>query len=825
MMQNVRLLQESMLSRVWQMSNMKITKDFFKHVPIEKQAIVLEKLEIFTKMISKANVFHEIPKGFWIRKIVGSNIFKFRVNSGDRILFTFNEDSSITYLSFETHDKQIQAAKRMNKEDFVEFVIDETVYNEEEIDKNINHYAVQELISKLNVISQQDVMEDEYVTLLLEDDFLFGSEQILTREQFEALNNPSKLSVVLGCAGSGKTNIGIRRLLLHQELEIPTYYVSHSPFLMNEIRTQFFKNTTGDQFIQFFSLHQFYEKLLKQSFTMASKEDFILWYKENNLQSNLSPDELYKEINTVIKGQTLQKMMTQEQYNNYPSDFTLQEKRNIFFIASLYQRWLDKNQYYDLNDFAFTILQGSGQQIESIVFDEIQELTPKQFESLLHVSRPTIHHLLLGDPYQAIDNYSFQPEQVFETLSRHNIPYQKYILDKNFRSGFQVVQLLNYIKEREVNSYPKTIPMDEIAIRNTFTPKIIIQKEFTQPLLQKLDQDANSIIIVATHEAKNQYQVQGFHRVFVVSEVQGLQYKNVYCQDILQYFSKVDRKQILLYKTYFHLMYVAASRTSQQIYFLEGQQPQSLSLEYFEQRDYQELVEMKSSITSIVEWLQEARRLELLGKIEQAFDAYKKALDQDGMDRCQALLLRARNYQHLETYLSVIHFDFNIKGPKHIEYALQLLKSQHIQMIGRVTYTITQNDGIVMFNPFFISPSMDIEQISRELYNRINYSYAAKFTLRIAGVFYQENEPVLLSEKLNLKKLNDINFYEKNGQIYYQLTNHTESRRVFKQYWEFEKHKQPTVRDALDGFDVDVVIENANKKETADDYLNDIFGR
>jgi DNA helicase II / ATP-dependent DNA helicase PcrA len=804
---------------------MRIAKDFFKHVPIEKQAIVLEKLETFTKMITKANVFHEIPKGFWIRKIAGTNIYKFRVNSGDRILFTFHEDGSIRYLSFETHDKQIKAAKRMNKEQFIEYVIDETAYEEEAFDDKINRYALQELIGKLNIISQQDVMDDEYVTLLLEDDELFASEQILTLEQYEALNNPSKMTVVLGCAGSGKTNIGIRRLLLHQELDIPTFYVSHSQYLMNEIKTQFLKRTTTNLSIKFFSLHQFYEHLLKQSFTLVTKEDFILWCKTNNLQSKLTPDELFLEINTVIKGQTLQKMMTQEQYNQFPSDFSIQDKRNIYFVASLYQRWLDKNQYFDLNDLAFLILEGVGQDIESVVFDEIQELTPKQFESLLHVSKSATHHLLLGDPYQAIGNYAFQSEQVFETLSKKNIPYQKYILNKNFRSGYQVVQLLNYIKEQELTYYPTTNRMDEIAIRSTSRPKLIVQKEFTQVLLQKLDQDANSIIIVATQEAKKQFQMKGFQRVFVVSEVQGLQYKNVYCQDILQYFSNINRSQYQLYKTYFHLMYVAASRTSQYIYFLEGQHPKSIPIDYFEQFEYQELVEMEYGITSEREWLQEARKLELLGKFEQALDAYKKAQDSDGQNRCHALLLRSRNYQHLENYLSVINFDFDIKSPKEIEHALKLLQGQHIQMIGRTTYFISEiNSGIIRFNPFFIEPGIDIEQISKELYRRINYSYAAKYTLHLAGVFYQENEPVHISEKFNQRHLNDINFYEKNGHIHFQLTYLTESRNKLKQYMEFEKQKQPTVNEALEGFVVDVVIENAKKKETAEDFLNDIFG-
>lgn len=125
-------------------------------------------------------------------------------------------------------------------------------------------------------------------------------------------------------------------------------------------------------------------------------------------------------------------------------------------------------------------------------------------------------------------------------------------------------------------------------------------------------------------------------------------------------------------------------------------------------------------------------------------------------------------------------------------------------MIGRITYFISEmNSGIIRFNPFFIDPSMHIEQISQELYSRMNYSYAAKSTFHLAGVFYQRNEPILLSEKFDQKQLNDITFYEKNGLIKYRLSHLTESRKSLKNHMDFEKQKQPTVLEALKGFDVD----------------------
>ncbi|MEK4693019.1 hypothetical protein MKX31_02980 [Bacillus sp. FSL M8-0063] len=42
---------------------------------------------------------------------------------------------------------------------------------------------------------------------------------------------------------------------------------------------------------------------------------------------------------------------------------------------------------------------------------------------------------------------------------------------------------------------------------------------------------------------------------------------------------------------------------------------------------------------------------------------------------------------------------------------------------------------------------------------------------------------------------------------------------------DFEKQKQLTVLRDLEGFNVDVVIENAKKKETAEDFLNIFLDR
>lgn len=284
---------------------MKIAKNFFKHVPIEKRKIVQNKLSQFADAIIKSKVFSDVPKGFWIRKIIGTNIYKFRVSSGDRVLFLFEEfTGTIVFISYETHDDQVRYARLFQDVEIEAFEINVAEYVDEEIDINIDHYAKKELLSKLYVIEQQDVLDEEYISLLIENPLLHTS-NVLTLEQFECLTVREKIVIILGCAGSGKTSIGLRKLLLHEELAIPTIYVSHSSYLMNAVKETFFTYTKKTEHISFFSLQQLYENLLQKKFMVVSLQDFLIWYEQNQLhneQISLTPQAIFLEINTVIKG-------------------------------------------------------------------------------------------------------------------------------------------------------------------------------------------------------------------------------------------------------------------------------------------------------------------------------------------------------------------------------------------------------------------------------------------------------------------------------------------------------------------------------------------
>lgn len=99
-------------------------------------------------------IIREIPKGFWIRRVKNTNIFKFRINSGDRCLFTYERflddtrhTNRVVFIEFVEHDKQIVHANRISNIDIcsLEYQDDDV---EDSIDKTLTekYYGAKKII-------------------------------------------------------------------------------------------------------------------------------------------------------------------------------------------------------------------------------------------------------------------------------------------------------------------------------------------------------------------------------------------------------------------------------------------------------------------------------------------------------------------------------------------------------------------------------------------------------------------------------------------------------------------------------------------------------
>lgn len=796
---------------------MKIAKDFFKHVPIEKQQAIFNKLKQFTTAILEAKVFHSIPKGFWIRKIAGTNIYKFRVNSGDRILFTFNEDQTVTYLSFEVHDRQIQAAKRKKETQLVNFIVNQTPYEEDEQDYIIDKYALEELSNKLRIIGQHEVMEDEYISLLFDDDQLFNSEDVFTLEQFNCFQINQSLTIILGCAGSGKTNIALRRLKLHEELGIHTIYATHSTYLMNAANELFVKKYKHPTQIEFLSWQQLLEKVLGKSYTVISRTDFTIWF-EQNITLALEENDAYIEITSFIKGTGRNKMLSQEQYLQLSSTLTKQQKKQFYFLATMYENWLSKNQYVDLNDLAYEVIHSNSKAIPPIIFDEMQELTEKQVNALLKIMREPENSLLLGDPFQAIHNANFQLVPIKIFLKERQIRTKVHTIYKNFRSGEEVIRFLNYLKGKDTqleSSY-------EIAIRKTVSPQKVIHATIPKKYVELLNNDADAIVIVSNEIERQKHLNNGLKRVFLFSEIQGLQYKKVYCYNVLQSFEQAITKKSHLINLYLHGVYVAASRTTNELYFIESDELPSFQNFQMDSTLFETIFETSQKSTK-EHWLKEGKKLELLGNFTQAIHAYEQAGELQAIKRCEKILGRKLNFEHLKNYEMILAFEFNVDHAKKIEIVLEILEREGLTFQGQMTAYRSQTSGILVNDPFYIDEEMSIKDVSELIFKLSSYSYAKLDSIFICGVLYENNIPVKISNKYGQKE-NDIVFRNNLGRYQMYLAKLDFERSTLRKQRNFDKQIYGKAGKIIGEYDLDRLIVK-NNKNTADDFLTDIFGK
>lgn len=807
---------------------MRITKNFFKYVPIEKQILVHKKLQQFSEVLTSANVFSGIPKGFWVRRIVGTSIYKFRVNSGDRVLFAFDENTQeIIFLSYETHDNQIRAAHTKRQINSEELIIDIRPYEEEAIDEQINRYALDELKAKLFTIEQQDILEDEYISFMIEKSLL-DSTTVLTREQFECFVPQEKLTIIWGCAGSGKTNIAIRRLLLHHELEIPSAFISHSPFLMQSVSEHFYTLRQNTPNIHFWSLRQFYEQILGKAYTVVDAYDFVKWYEQNELAYDgltLNAYEIFLEINSVVKGHTLEPMLQLKDYIKYASYLPMEERHHIHFVARLYKQWLQRNQYVDLNDLAYLALKAKRQPF-FIIMDEMQELTYKQFVSLIHLAKQYTDILIFGDQYQVLENYQFSRTMLLETLQHYAVPYHEMVMTKNFRSGEKIVDVLNALKEQKTYCYPLSKPFKETATRESSKPFVAITEQSILELLQRLSQNPNAIAIVSSEQKCKQYRSLGFQRVFMIQDIQGLEYQEVYCLDILALSEdriKIDstEKRMLLFQVYFNQLYVAASRAVEKLYFIE--QKSSLLLNrlqpFLTMVSYESLVP-ETIQSSITEWYDEGIKLKSLGKYIQAIDAFQKAQVPEQVTLCKQLLERKRNYQHLEEFESILKFAFPFTSAESLKTCLNMLDELGIRMTGKISIFVTALAGNIIYRQAYISPDLTLSQISELLFSFVDFSYAIKESLYIAGVFYQDDTPIHISKLVDGND-NDILF---DNSTSYRLVTLNYEHSMKEKHHQFDKTRySPEILETVNRFNVDALQLQQKPKEKAQDFLKDIF--
>ncbi len=629
---------------------MRIVSDFCDNMTKKEKEIVMRKLSYFEKCIRQTNCVQDIPSGFWIRRILGTNIYKFRVNNGDRILFTFdnNNNYEVVFLMYCNHDSQIDKGKSIdtNVNKFLQNSIDldfNPYEEEDDIDKN-NEDIIKTYINRYSSVGLENlasiVIEDEYISLFLEDEYM----NYLNKSQFECLKIIGKPLIVSGCAGSGKSLIGIHKMMLNSEANIKSAYICYSDLLRNKSKEYYDKfNKHKSDKIDFLTLNELYCNLLglddKKILTLVH---FQRWYffRFNNLDINLPIAFIYSEINKKRKNKNMGissdlKIVYREYLNWIKSENLIDE----FLLFEKYCEYVKNNGLID-NKYDF------------IFIDEVQDFSQDNIISIFDFCNDSQNIIFAGDKNQIINNSGFDFKYIKKKLYSSGLDYEEKYINKNYRNTSGVVNFINNIIDIRIDSMGKSKDLHDLHeeyVREGNKPVLSEYKSFeSNSILKDIRDKEYCAIVVPSYQEKNRLMVGGVPetRIFTIDEIKGLEYKTIFCINFIssnkKYWDMINknkRSNDVNLRYSLNSLYVAITRGTSNVILLEENSKYVEKLFNDEIFDYLEELSLKNNYieeaSTTRNWEKEGERLEASRLYDKAIYAYTMAGNQEAAERCK----------------------------------------------------------------------------------------------------------------------------------------------------------------------------------------------
>ncbi|MDZ7856550.1 UvrD-helicase domain-containing protein [Sphaerotilus sp.] len=466
--------------------------------------------------------------------------------------------------------------------------------------------------------------------------------------------------VVVGSAGSGKTAVTLAKL---REANGSVLYVTHSAYLAQSARALYASHgyENPHQEPEFLSYRELLETLRVPDGREVSYPAFAAWVQRHRqaLRTTLGDADahaLFEEFRGVI-GSAATGPLTLDAYRALgprQSLFGPDARDAVHGLFGKYRDWLRETGQSDLNLVAHEWRALAAPTYDFVLIDEVQDLTPVQLALVLALLKAPGQFLLCGDSNQIVHPNFFSWAAVrtlfWQGLAGAAAQRQDLsVLQANFRNTRAVTQLANAVLkikharfgsiDRESNFLVRPATSDEGSVR------LLPAKD---SLLRDLDTRTrasarHAVIVLRDEDKAAARQVLHTPLVFSVHEAKGLEYPHVIlyrlvsdqraayadiCDgvtpadlqaDDLAYRRARDKadKSLELYKFYVNAFYVALTRAVETLTLVEQDTGHPL-LQLLDLKPGEAGQGGAVATSSKEEWAQEARRLELQGKQEQA---------------------------------------------------------------------------------------------------------------------------------------------------------------------------------------------------------------
>lgn len=490
---------------------------------------------------------------------------------------------------------------------------------------------------------------------------------VFDEAQDEAYRQPAPL-VVIGSAGSGKTAVTLARL---REAEGRVLYVTLSAYLAQSARALHaalgFENPKQE--VDFLSYRELLETLRVPPGREVTLPLFAAWCERHRqtlrLLGELDAQALFEEFRGVIGAQPAGPLSLADYLalGTRQSLLSTAQRELAHGLFQRYRAWLAEAGLHDSNLVAHEWRTQLAEQrppvYDFIVIDEVQDLTPVQLSLVLALLKAPGQFILCGDSHQIVHPNFFSwaalKSLFWQGLAGDAAQRQPLkLLQANFRNTRAVTALANRLLKIKQARFGSVDRESNFLVRATSAVagevRLLDARDKT---LAQLDaatrQSARHAVIVLRDEDKPAAR-QAFHTplVFSVHEAKGLEYPHVLlyklvssqrqayaevCEgvreadlqgDELDYRRARDKadKSLELYKFQVNALYVAMTRAVETLTLVEQDTGHPLLGLLGLQLGQAQAQPVAKSTQD--EWAQEARRLELQGKAEQA-QAIRKA--------------------------------------------------------------------------------------------------------------------------------------------------------------------------------------------------------
>lgn len=484
---------------------------------------------------------------------------------------------------------------------------------------------------------------------------------VFDEAQDEAYRHPAPL-VVIGSAGSGKTAVTLARL---REAEGRVLYVTLSAYLAQSARSLHaalgFENPKQE--VDFLSYRELLETLHVPPGREVTLPMFAAWCERHRqtlrLLGELDAQALFEEFRGVIGAQPAGPLSLADYLalGTRQSLLNTEQRELAHGLFQRYRAWLAESGLHDSNlvahEWRTRFAEKQPPAYDFVVIDEVQDLTPVQLSLVLALLKAPGQFILCGDSHQIVHPNFFSwatlKSLFWQGLAGNAAQRQPLkLLQANFRNTRAVTELANRLLKIKQARFGSVDRESNFLVRSTASAageiRLLDAKDKT---LAQLDaatrQSARHAVIVLRDEDKPAARL-ALHTplLFSVHEAKGLEYPHVLlfrlvssqrlayaevCEgvsdadlqgDALDYRRARDKadKSLELYKFQVNALYVAMTRAVETLTLVEQDSGHPLlALLGLELGEAQARPAAKSTQD---EWAQEARRLELQGKAEQA---------------------------------------------------------------------------------------------------------------------------------------------------------------------------------------------------------------